>query len=334
MRWNPFFRLIESKKYPYSRLIKSTWKQRIRDTFYVFNGEFIHFDFGLLDYPFFLNRFLLLAVISLDHRFDRKAALPIVVLLIPLVILTVTKAFVAFVLTFVVSPIVFIVHLIIQPFWNQMVNQIKNVIVRPVDKNKSINEDNPEFEKDQKLLELENFNFKENVVRPITRIPGLHTNTFFQTYWPNDSIIYLGFYRNQNWRYFNVDDKPSHSDMHDEELCGVIEINTRNWRGILAMLNSNSFGIAENIENSCLTNTDDMQEEIEKQIIPRLAKKAFIDGFSKALRNQSPLKQFVTAPHFDPEVVGLIFEFAGFPKGYRNMEASAYIADRRIRMLS
>ena len=330
MRWNPFLRLIESKKHPYARLIRSSWRERMWDTYYILFGGFFKEDLGFLDYLFFPipiieKTILLLNYIPAQYQ---KFFIPIVVVLaIPWAVLSIVKASTAAILTILVTPIVSLVHAILNPIWKRKANLIENIVVRPVNNEATTDENFPKYKADTRLKDLTEFSYSENIIRPLA-VNKRDYQQFTSTYWPADTILYLGVFEAQYTAYFMTQRRPINLKSLGE-MRAVIEITANNWKGILAMLQTNAFWSSVTVESKCLCTTEDVREEIEKQIIPRLAKKAFLEGFSKTLRNQSPLKKFAEYPHFDRKVVGIIFEFAGYPKGYRNMQPSAYIAERR-----
>jgi hypothetical protein len=334
MRWNPFLRLIESKKYLYARLIRTSWTERMWDTYYVLFGGFEIFDddLGILDYLFFpiriIEKSLFILAVKIPQTLQIYFSPVFILLTIPWIALNAIKAVTAGLLTLLSIPIVSLVHLLISPIWRKKASQIENLIVRPVDIQQSENsESSPKFENDIKLKEIENFSFNGNLIRPLTKF-GTSDNFTFSTYWPEDTILYLGVYRADYCFQFMNHRAPINLESHGK-MRAVIEITTHNWQGIQAMLQTNSLWSCNNLESSFFCTTNEVQDEIEKQIIPRLAKKAFLDGFSRTLRNHSPLKKFAEYPHFEPKVVGIIFEFPGYPKGYRNMQPSAYIAERK-----
>jgi hypothetical protein len=330
MRWNPFLRLIESRNYPYARLIRSSLRERIWDTYYIFFGSVFHDDLGVLDYLFFpipiLEKTIFL-INNLPAQYLKFFTPLLILLIIPWAALCMIKASTAGILTVLITPLVLLTHLICNPIWKQKANLIENIIVRPVDKQITTEEEYPKFNADIKLKDLDQFSYSENLIRPLAAYENDYQH-FTCTYWPQETILFLGVFEAHFTAYFMTPRRPINLRSHGE-MKAVIEINANNWKGIQAMLQTNSLWSCATVESNSLCITEDVHEEIEKQIIPRLAKKAFLDGFSRTLRNHSPLKKFAEYPHFEPKVVGIIFEFPGYPKGYRNMQPSAYIAERK-----
>jgi len=107
---NPFYRIIETKKFPYARTLRTSLWQKLWDAFGVFAGNDDHP--GLMHYLTFfiiipIDYLVALAWESMDDDEDMMGLL--LILAVPLQLAYYT---VAAVMTLVVSPIVVVIHLV------------------------------------------------------------------------------------------------------------------------------------------------------------------------------------------------------------------------------
>jgi hypothetical protein len=322
MNWNPFSHLVKSKKYKLAHFIKSSWWERMRDTFEVFYGSNIPYRLmpyfpqmifdrrmGILDYVFPLTNLFLLS-----HYFVRYVPLNIhlfksiiVVSYAGILISDYIKFIAATLIASILTPIISLIHLCIQPLWNNLSNQIKNIIVHPV-ANLSTAEHSPIFEKRKYLRELDEDVFRNNIIFPITYFSKYYHHFTRESFSPGSSTIFLGVYHAE---YCTCCTGP----VGEGKLRAVIEVNSFNWAGILAMLKTNTMSASKNIEAKPFdTNELDIHSEIDKQVQPYLAKHAFLNGTSSVERNKSSIKKFVKSRNYDPKLTDMIFQFVGYPR--------------------
>jgi hypothetical protein len=226
---------------------------------------------------------------------------------IPAVVLNLAKFLVASALTLSVIPVISAVHLIFKSIRHKMMSLVKNITIHPVSPKDKLQ---PDLTKQMKLVDLKNFSFEKNIVRPVTTFQSY--NLSFHRYYPPESVIYLGVYYAEYSTSFRGSEPTNLEDPDD--LRAIIEISTNNWQGILAMLKTNTMWATTNLEDNILINAEDAHNAIEDQIMPALRKREFIKGMSGVSRNNSLIKKFVQSPNYASKLSALIFQFAGFPK--------------------
>lgn len=338
MRWNPFSRLIESKKYKYARLIRSSFLERLTDTFFVFYGEG-QSDLGVIDYFFPFAR--LGENIGRRMTYSNSYSGPVVgissvIFLISALVLNPVKIIFAYLLSLSVIPLILAVHLTFKYIWRKMEFQIKNLTIHPVNHPDKIA--TSDSNKKMKLVDLKNFSFQKNIVRAVASYRSSRLS--FDKYYPPDSVIYLGVYYAEYSRSSLRDREPIHltsgvAPMNlnkPDKLRAIIEVNPNNWQGILAMLKTNTMWATTNLEDNILIKAEDAHEAIENQIKPALGKREFMKGMSKVSRNKSSIKKFVESPIYDSKVSTLISQFAGFPKPNNLIEKVRCAEEKRVRV--
>ena len=328
MRLNPFMHLIESKKYKYARLIRSSFLQRVTDTFFVFYGGW-HSDLGILDYFFPYGRICQQTAEAIGTSTNSVAGIGLtLIFLIPSLLLNLVKLLAASALTLSVIPVISVVHLIFKSIWRKMASQIKNLTIYPINRHDKI--ESPNATKKMKLMNLKNFSFKQNIVRAVT--PQYSYDLKLRRYYPYESVIYLAVYYAEYSTFLSGSLPTNLAD--PDNLRAIIEVNSNNWQGILAMLKTNAMWAATNLEdNSMLPFKDsDPYRAIEEQLIPHLPKHEFIRGMSHVSRNNSPIKKFVESPIYHSKLSALIIQFAGFHNGNNLIEKVRLAEEERARI--
>lgn len=113
MKLNPFTNLIETKKYPFARLIRSSFKDRLEDTYRVFTGGFgAEMRMGLLDYVLFPIALMDYILDKLDkNEYEKASNVFLAVIIVPLILLLAVRELASAIISVVLSPIVALVHL-------------------------------------------------------------------------------------------------------------------------------------------------------------------------------------------------------------------------------
>jgi hypothetical protein len=314
MRLNPFAILIESKKYKFSRLLRATYVERLMDCFWILYGGFLDNDFGLVDYVFPFGRICQSVVDRMwDVRSSSKLRVTAVAILVLLSItLNIVKLVVSTLLTIAVTPIISLVHFLLKPFYNRLANQIEKIQISPLPiKSEDIDTDQQRSSNEIQITNIPKAKFQSYFVRPVSKWKKMPNEFITYQYWPTDSILYLGVYR----AYYTSIGQPANlNDPSDKDLRGIIEINSNNWIGIMALLKSNILWASTNLEDKKLTTKEDLHNEIDNIRIPLQAKKAFLQGTRLTLQNKSPIKTFVTSETYHSELLNLIFQFAGMSR--------------------
>ena len=150
---NPFYGIIETDTYPHARTLRTGLWQKIKDTFFVFAGDFdlesktfkkLHP--GLLDYLFigasFCLPILLVGLIREEIKIQNKALRTIAIFFVGIIAipLLIAKYIIAAVLTYLSLPIVMGVHLISLVMASKMKERILNMPLLPrLKKHRTIN---------------------------------------------------------------------------------------------------------------------------------------------------------------------------------------------------
>jgi hypothetical protein len=258
MIWNPFSHMYESKSYPYTRFIRSSFRERIKDTFKVFNGDFYGKRMGLFDYVFPFPRIASYIFYKLNSSNYRDAPAidlylgDILFLLwsIPTVILNIPKLIVTSFLTLLVSPVIVITHFWFKPAKEVFINQIKRLKIQLYNSNidnclETLDDQKDLCEERDLINVLPDKEFKLLSIRPLCKYPaGSHCT--YSEYAEIDTIsprlLVLGL--------FSV--KPT-LGIRPSNLLGnplaLIKVTSQNETPIKALLNTNMFWTTQHLEN-------------------------------------------------------------------------------------
>jgi len=133
MNWNPFAHLIEvkNKRYRLSRLKRSKFIWRVRDTFRVFYGDIIDNDLGLLDYLIPLARpYQALSIYAvLKGKLSLQTVVVGILATISALALNIPKFLLAAVLTIIAMPIIALVHRWFKPSKTKYKNDMEKTSI-------------------------------------------------------------------------------------------------------------------------------------------------------------------------------------------------------------
>ncbi|MES2217339.1 MAG: hypothetical protein V4501_02900 [Pseudomonadota bacterium] len=275
MLWNPFFHLQETTYYPTARLIRSSFKQRMRDTFKVFYGDIFRNNLGIIDYIFPFSR-LSTAILLLINRGSNDNANTTDIILsaslfiiwsTPTILLSIPKLIVASALTLVLSPVVALVHFWFKSDKEKLVNQIKHLKIQlyksNIDQHIDQLDDQKDLEDENELAQaLPTREFDSLSIRPIYKYPEGSACTYTEyalTDTTTSRILLLGIFAIKPL----VGVRPS--DALGKPLA-LVKITPQNSTPIKAILTTNMFWATEHLENvEALTQV----EEVINQVQPR-----------------------------------------------------------------
>lgn len=218
---NPFARIIESNFFPLARLRRVTWWRRVKDTFFVLNGDMISKKrLGLLDYVFpFPQLFSTLAA-----WVGINATISGLVSILGFVASTI-KTTAAFVFTVILLPVVSIIHLgfkISRLLKNY--DDKESVVVSYLYDNQQRTADLSSFAKAHQNLSIKPLARNEKAEYAL-----LSESRKLET---NETLV-LGIFS-------------------DGDPQGIIEMNARNKNGLFSLIQENIFQIDENLEQTDL----------------------------------------------------------------------------------
>ncbi|MBA2657715.1 MAG: hypothetical protein H0U70_12165 [Tatlockia sp.] len=223
IRWNPFARLLESKKFPTARIIRSSLWNRIKDIFFILNGSlYAENQLGITDYLFPWPRILTAALIS-DINLIIKFAI-----FIPAISLLAVRTLASLLITIPISLFVAFAHAI----FNRTTQDIDALKIKPI---------NGEFED---IGDIDSFDLLEETtlssygllndaltIKPIEKNGDLYVE-IPESYPLNAKApLALGLFQNGVPR-------------------GVLEISSDNHKGIFSLLERNEGGVTKALEES------------------------------------------------------------------------------------
>jgi|GEM_PF-6822935 len=278
MHWNPFSHLIEvkTKKYISGRFFRSSYWERIKDSFWVINGSGLGLDenatLGLLDYVFPVARILWECIDFLNKNSLRESGLKntlfgatILILIIPAALSTVAKFLTSSVLTCIAAPLAGLTHFFIKPKQDKLIDTIKHLRIQPIN-----NCDGSETFSD---IDLTKENNLENVFTP-QELENMFAKSLSRDLLYNKKNIYVfpfckpfedkdegyGYWYNGKTNGLDFRGGIPSSDNFSltlversrsgKKIVGCIKITPENSDGIKALLNTNMFFATKNLEET------------------------------------------------------------------------------------
>lgn len=283
---NPFDVILESERYPMTKIYRSDFCDGFMDTYDIFMGRHYFTSEGrkgLLDILLFplVARHLAEWLSSYSPKSltaDVLSLIPTIVVICTTVILEAARFLLGIALTIAVSPFIALVHFFLYPKKKSLQTKINHLKIATPNTKTTFRE-----------------HYRQEGARGFTNMIEHYQNNKVKVYkWHNPDTNKFGLGVTAGW----------YASERFEIAC-----NKENEPGIRALFAMNTFNILKSLGGESV-------ENILKNP-NKLAREAFVDGLAKSKRNQSTLTTLVNSNIFEPKLLNIIFSDAGIDEPKR-----------------